>query len=152
VRRRRAGTAPAGGRDGDGRRTEGADLGWRRCGAGVRADRAVRSAVPRGAAGRAADAPPRDESLAFGAVELEALIAAAGRVEVSERRRVEARDLACDASGATEGSVFFCVPGRRVDGQEFAGEAVANGAVAVVVERPLAVDVPQLVVESSRGA
>src|SRR5581483_4376689 len=46
----------------------------------------------------------------------------------------------------------FCVPGARVDGHELAGEAVAKGAVALVVERRLALDVPQLVVAGVRAA
>ena len=62
------------------------------------------------------------------------------------------RDLAYDASRATEGSLFFCVRGRRADGHEFAAQALANGAVALVVERPVDVAAPQLVVESSRTA
>ena len=85
-------------------------------------------------------------------MELEALIRALGPVEVVGRRRVEVRDLAYDASRATEGSLFFCVRGRRADGHEFAAQALANGAVALVVERPVDVAAPQLVVESSRTA
>ncbi|MGH2934056.1 MAG: Mur ligase family protein, partial [Gaiellaceae bacterium] len=49
-------------------------------------------------------------------------------------------------------SLFFCVRGANVDGHDFAPLAVANGAVALVVERPLAVDVPQVIVPSSRVA
>ena len=50
------------------------------------------------------------------------------------------------------GSLFFCVPGERADGHDFAPEAVANGAVALVVQRPLDLAVPQLVVPDSRAA
>ncbi len=42
--------------------------------------------------------------------------------------------------------------GFVADGHDFADVAVRNGAAALVVERPLAVDVPQLVVGSSRRA
>ena len=65
---------------------------------------------------------------------------------------VEVRDLAYDASRVSPGSVFFCVPGSRSDGHEFAGAAVAAGAVALVVERPLDFDVPQLVVVDARAS
>jgi UDP-N-acetylmuramoyl-L-alanyl-D-glutamate--2,6-diaminopimelate ligase len=48
--------------------------------------------------------------------------------------------------------VFFCVPGERFDGHDFAPDAVARGAAALVVERPLELDVTQVVVESTRRA
>jgi UDP-N-acetylmuramoyl-L-alanyl-D-glutamate--2,6-diaminopimelate ligase len=85
-------------------------------------------------------------------VELEALIRALGPVEVIGRRRVEVRELAYDSARATAGSLFFCVPGSRADGHDFAAAAVANGAVALVVEHPLDVAVPQLLVEDARAA
>ncbi|MDP9342342.1 MAG: UDP-N-acetylmuramoyl-L-alanyl-D-glutamate--2,6-diaminopimelate ligase [Actinomycetota bacterium] len=52
------------------------------------------------------------------------------------------------------GDLFFCVPGTRVDGHEFAPEAAAAGAVAVVAERELALPghVAQVVVPSVREA
>ena len=65
---------------------------------------------------------------------------------------VEVTDLAYDARRVTPGAVFFCVPGSRADGHDFAPEAVAAGAVALVVEHPLELDVPQLVVEDARAS
>ena len=44
------------------------------------------------------------------------------------------------------------MPGRRADGHDFAAEAVGDGAVALVVERPLDLAVPQLVVRDARAA
>jgi UDP-N-acetylmuramoyl-L-alanyl-D-glutamate--2,6-diaminopimelate ligase len=85
-------------------------------------------------------------------VDLERLIAALAPIEVVGRVPAEVRDLAYDAGAADAGALFFCVRGERVDGHDFAGEAVANGAVALVVERPLALAVPQLVVPDSRAA
>jgi UDP-N-acetylmuramoyl-L-alanyl-D-glutamate--2,6-diaminopimelate ligase len=83
---------------------------------------------------------------------LERLVAALGPVDVLGRAPVDVRDLAYDARAAAPGSVFFCVPGRQADGHDFAGEAVENGAVALVVERPLDLPVPQLVVRDARAA
>ncbi|MFZ4585437.1 MAG: UDP-N-acetylmuramoyl-L-alanyl-D-glutamate--2,6-diaminopimelate ligase [Acidimicrobiia bacterium] len=51
-----------------------------------------------------------------------------------------------DSRRVEPGTCFVCVPGARVDGHEFAADAVALGAVAVVVDRPLPIDVPQAVV------
>ncbi|HUJ93058.1 MAG TPA: UDP-N-acetylmuramoyl-L-alanyl-D-glutamate--2,6-diaminopimelate ligase [Gaiellaceae bacterium] len=83
---------------------------------------------------------------------LERLVAALGPVDVLGRAPVDVRDLAYDARAATPGALFFCVPGARADGHDFAAEAVERGAVALVVERPLDLPVPQLVVESAREA
>ena len=49
-------------------------------------------------------------------------------------------------------SLFACVPGSQVDGHRFAAAAVADGAVALLCERWLDVDVPQLIVSSVRQA
>ena len=85
-------------------------------------------------------------------MDIERVIAALAPVDVVGRAPVEIADLAYDARSATAGSLFFCVPGTRVDGHEFAAEAVANGAVALVVQRPLELDVPQIVVADPRRA
>ena len=86
------------------------------------------------------------------AVALERLIAATSPTEVVGGAPVEVEELAYDARAVRPGTLFFCVPGSRADGHDFAGEAVASGAVALVVERPLDLPVPQLVVADSRAA
>src|SRR4051794_11255075 len=86
---------------------------------------------------------------------LERVSAALGPAPVSraaDAGSVEIRDLAYDTRVVVPGSLFFCVPGSRVDGHDLAADAVAAGAVALVVERPLEVPVPQLVVPSVRRA
>ena len=65
---------------------------------------------------------------------------------------VEVTDLAYDTRAVTPGALFFCIPGHAVDGHDLAAEAVERGAVALVVERRLDLDVPQLVVPSVRAA
>jgi UDP-N-acetylmuramoyl-L-alanyl-D-glutamate--2,6-diaminopimelate ligase len=85
-------------------------------------------------------------------VYLERLIEALGPTEVVKAAPVEVRDLAYDTRTVTPGTLFFCVRGEHADGHAFAPTAVALGAVALVVEEPVAVDVPQLVVRSVREA
>jgi len=65
---------------------------------------------------------------------------------------VEILDLAYDSHAVTPGALFFCVVGARADGHDLAAEAVASGAVALVVERLVDADVPQLIVPSVRAA
>src|SRR3954452_11779325 len=50
------------------------------------------------------------------------------------------------------GALFFCVPGFTRDGHDFADDAVARGAVGLVVERPLGLGVPEVVVPDVRAA
>ena len=86
-------------------------------------------------------------------MELERLVAAlAPEAVLGSPDPVEVRDLAYDTRAVTPGAAFFCVPGERADGHDFAGEAVEQGAVALVVEHAVDPEVPQLVVPSSRAA
>src|SRR5918996_4488673 len=85
-------------------------------------------------------------------MDLERVISALAPTEVANRAPVEVRDLAYDARAVVPGTLFFCVPGSRADGHEFAGVAVERGAAALVVEHPVDVPVPQLVVASARAA
>jgi len=83
---------------------------------------------------------------------LDALIRALAPSEVTGGRPVEISDLAYDTRTVVSGTLFFCVRGERVDGHDLAWEAIERGATALVVERALDVDVPQLLVPSTRDA
>jgi UDP-N-acetylmuramoyl-L-alanyl-D-glutamate--2,6-diaminopimelate ligase len=84
--------------------------------------------------------------------DLARLVAAVGAVDVVRRAPVEISDLAYDARAVGPGTLFFCVRGEHADGHDFAGAAVEAGAAALVVERALEIDVPQLVVPDARAA
>ncbi len=60
--------------------------------------------------------------------------------------------LAYDSRSVEPGSLFFCVPGHRADGHEFASRAVEGGAAGLVVERLLDLPVTQARVASARAA
>jgi UDP-N-acetylmuramoyl-L-alanyl-D-glutamate--2,6-diaminopimelate ligase len=77
---------------------------------------------------------------------LDQVLPAAAGVDVQISR------LAYDNRLAGPGTLFFCVPGFTRDGHDFAADAVARGAVALVVERELALPVPQILVSSVRAA
>ena len=85
-------------------------------------------------------------------MELDALIRALAPGDVIGGRAVEILDLAYDTRRVREGALFFCVPGATRDGHELARQAVDAGALALVVERPVDLDVPQVVVESVRAS
>lgn len=61
-------------------------------------------------------------------------------------------DVVHDSRAAAAGALFAALPGARTDGHEHAAAAVDAGAAALLVERPLDLDVPQLVVPSTRAA
>lgn len=58
-----------------------------------------------------------------------------------------------DSRDVVPGSIFCCVRGQRSDGHDFAVDAAARGAIAVVVERPVpGLSIPQIHVADSRIA
>ena len=97
-----------------------------------------RRAVRRGlaAAGTAAKVPPR--------MTLRELLGDGPEVDVVA--------LAYDNRAVVPGTLFFCVPGFTRDGHDFAPDAVARGAAALVVQRPLGLGVPEVLVDDVRAA
>jgi UDP-N-acetylmuramoyl-L-alanyl-D-glutamate--2,6-diaminopimelate ligase len=65
---------------------------------------------------------------------------------------VEITALAYDNRRVVPGALFFCVPGFTRDGHDFASDAVARGAAALVVTRPLGLGVPEVMVSDVRAA
>jgi UDP-N-acetylmuramoyl-L-alanyl-D-glutamate--2,6-diaminopimelate ligase len=65
---------------------------------------------------------------------------------------IEVDSLAYDSRKVGVGTLFFCVPGEKSDGHDFAVAAVEAGAVGLVVERELDLGVAQVVVPDARAA
>ncbi len=55
--------------------------------------------------------------------------------------------IATDSRKVSPGMLFAALGGDRVDGHDYVGQAVEAGAVALLVERPVESQVPQLVVD-----
>lgn len=75
-----------------------------------------------------------------------------GRLLASADGDLVIDELVADTRQVSEGALFACVPGTVHDGHDFASEAVAAGAAALVVQRRLAIDVPQLLLDAVRPA
>jgi len=60
--------------------------------------------------------------------------------------------LETDSRKAKPGDAFICLPGHTVDGHDYAASAVERGAVALVAERRLPIDVPHIIVKDCRHA
>jgi UDP-N-acetylmuramoyl-L-alanyl-D-glutamate--2,6-diaminopimelate ligase len=85
-------------------------------------------------------------------IDLETLSHAVGPARLLNPAPAHITDLAYDARLVAPGALFACVPGLKADGHDFAPDAVARGAAALLVERPLDLPVPQLVVADVRAA
>lgn len=75
-----------------------------------------------------------------------------GKVQTFGNMDVEITSLCIDSRKAEAGALFFCTPGLQVDAHKFAPQAVEKGAVALIVQRKLELDVPQVLVEDVRKA
>lgn len=86
-------------------------------------------------------------------VRLASLLAGAG---VVDRRGavdgVAVSSVALDSRSVVPGSLFCCLPGRVTDGHDHAAAAVAAGAAALLVERFVGVEAPQVRVRAARPA
>ena len=73
-------------------------------------------------------------------------------IRITAGEETEIAALTADSRARCERGLFFCLPGARFDGHDFAPQALQNGCCALVVERELALDCPQVVVSVVRAA
>ena len=89
-------------------------------------------------------------STSIGAV----LSAACGRkdfeYELIGDDKIVITDVTHSTAAVLPGALFVCVTGENVDGHELAQQAIDAGAVALLVERHLPLDIPQIVVADTR--
>jgi UDP-N-acetylmuramoyl-L-alanyl-D-glutamate--2,6-diaminopimelate ligase len=91
-----------------------------------------------------------ERSTSLGAV----LNAAYGRknfhYEISGDADTAITDVTHSTASVTPGALFVCVMGEHIDGHELAQEAMDAGAVALLVERKLPLNIPQVLVSNPR--
>jgi len=61
---------------------------------------------------------------------------------------IEITQILTDSREAVPGTLFAALPGEHFDGHDFVGAAVNLGASALLVERPVESDAPQLIVDN----
>jgi UDP-N-acetylmuramoyl-tripeptide--D-alanyl-D-alanine ligase len=76
-------------------------------------------------------------------------IAAAMNASLDQDPAMPVRRVAIDSRAVQPGDLFFCIVGQKLDGHEFAAQAVQNGASAVVASAPLELSVPVLLVRDT---
>lgn len=71
---------------------------------------------------------------------------------IKNYKNVNIENLTNSSTKDTNNALYFCLKGSRVDGHDYAKEAMDNGAVCLVVERFLDLPVTQILVDNARVA
>ncbi len=79
-------------------------------------------------------------------------IASAMAASIEQDHDLAVSRVCIDSRAVRKGDLFFCIVGQKLDGHEFARQAVENGACAVVASAPLDVEVPVLLVRDTTSA
>ncbi|MDE5722168.1 MAG: UDP-N-acetylmuramoyl-L-alanyl-D-glutamate--2,6-diaminopimelate ligase [Clostridia bacterium] len=85
-------------------------------------------------------------------MKLGALLQSISYKEFTGNAETEISGLCTDSQKIRQGELFFCYEGENHDSHDFAEEAVAAGAAAIVCERKLDLSLPQIIVEDGRSA
>ncbi|MFP4271978.1 MAG: UDP-N-acetylmuramoyl-tripeptide--D-alanyl-D-alanine ligase [Halothiobacillaceae bacterium] len=74
----------------------------------------------------------------------------AGQLQPTDPAHRRVRGLSIDTRRIEPGALFVALRGEHRDGHDFVAEAAAAGAAAALVERPLDIALPQVIVDSTR--
>ncbi|MED2973423.1 UDP-N-acetylmuramoyl-L-alanyl-D-glutamate--2,6-diaminopimelate ligase [Fictibacillus sp. B-59209] len=87
-------------------------------------------------------------------MELKTLVNHLLNYKTDHETNAEITSIEMDSRAAGPGSLFVCIKGFTVDGHDYAGQAVKNGAAAVLAEKPLeGIDsVPVILVNDTKRA
>lgn len=83
-------------------------------------------------------------------MKLEELIEYLDYKDLVNFKSVEVSGISYNSKTTKKGDIFICLVGEHTDGHKFAQMAVENGAVALLVEHPVDIKIPQVVVENTR--
>ena len=85
----------------------------------------------RGPAARRARSRRKEFRMAYGPKSLAVLLEGIDAVSVSGPSSLEVSAVACDSRKVIPGSLFFALPGEKVDGNRFVRDAIAAGATSI---------------------
>ena len=83
---------------------------------------------------------------------LTTLVKCLGDELIELRGECDVGSVSMDSRKKMDRGLFFCVPGARFDGHDYAPQAIGNGAAALTVDHFLDADVPQVRVKNVRRA
>ncbi len=78
------------------------------------------------------------------------LISVINDAEVQGDTSITITGITLDSRKVAPGDIYVCIPGLSMDGHDFAESAIKAGARALVVQRYLPIDIPQLKVTDTR--
>lgn len=81
---------------------------------------------------------------------LSKIISGIQEAEYINQKEEEITGISYNSKTTRQGDIFVCLVGENSDGHNFAKMAVENGATALMVERELDFDIPQIKVKSTR--
>lgn len=70
--------------------------------------------------------------------------------EVLNFKNVDIKGISYNSNTIKSHEIFVCLKGEHVDGHDFAQMAFEKGAVAIMAEHPLNIEIPQLIVDSAQ--
>jgi len=71
-------------------------------------------------------------------------------IEVLNFKDIDIKGISYNSNTINSHEIFVCLKGEHVDGHDYAQSAFEKGAVALLCERPLNIEIPQLIVKSSQ--
>ncbi len=83
-------------------------------------------------------------------MELSKIIKEVEPKEVLNFKDVDIRGISYNSKTINSHEIFVCLKGEHVDGHNFAQMAFEKGAVALMCEKPLNIEIPQLLVDSTQ--
>ena len=70
--------------------------------------------------------------------------------EILNYKNVDIKGISYNSNTIKSHEIFVCLKGEHVDGHQFAQMAFEKGAVAIMAEKPLNIEIPQLIVDSTQ--
>ncbi len=83
-------------------------------------------------------------------MELSDIISNVKCIEVLNFKNLDIKGISYNSKTIKSHEIFVCLKGEHVDGHDFAQMAFEKGAVAIMAERPLNIEIPQLIVDSAQ--
>lgn len=71
-------------------------------------------------------------------------------LEVLNFKDIDIKGISYNSNTINSHEIFVCLKGEHVDGHDFAQSAFEKGAVALMCEKPLNIEIPQIIVKSTQ--